>query len=256
MTRDISESSSSIRNHQSDIESQIKPLHHQHQKHLQHYRSDSPLDTQTVSSRDNKDLLGVNIYSMSPPSSSGSVASSSISTLNTPSGGNTGSTPNYPVSITDSSTNASTTQSTITLSQADDSLSYTRQHEVDNYSSTKNNFPKPFPLKPGSKKGEVIQEINHPGEGGVSDNNSDNKGVLNVGENIGMQYKGLNTHQSNASEENETSSVGSVTANIVSRKIDETTIAAYGDGNTSSQKVVKSDKKQLSEKVRNLCFNP
>ena len=300
---DINESSSNRNTSSCDIETQDENTHHQQhlttsydqppQKSL-HVCSDSQsTDTHTASLRDNKDLLGVNMYTISPPSSAVPSNSSCFSSSNICSGVSdrlshqvtenslnpsidcskltrtslipsdvdgkfqtslaSGNTSHLSTTTGSSSTNAAS-HPTINISQAENSLGYSACYPTsspgssETLSSSKDNFPKPFPPKPEIRKSEVIRgPINSRlSRGGISDNNSLNNSesvinnvalnVMNLGRNNTSAQPSINVENSTLSRP--------LNTNNISRKSDE------AKEDSASKKVLKSDKKLPHEKVR------
>ena len=305
---DINESSSKRNASSCDIETQDENTHHHHQQHLTtsydqtpqkslHVCSDSQsTDTQTSSLRDNKDLLGVNMYTISPPSSSvpsnscfsssnicsrgssdrlshqvtdnslnpsidcskltrNSLISSNVDEKIQPSL-NSSNTSHLSTTTVSSPTTASS-HSTITVSQADNSLGYSACYSNSSpgssevLSSPKDNFPKPFPPKTEIRKSDIIRgSINARSSGGeISDNNSLNNSessnsvinnvslnVMNLGRNNPSTQSSINVENSSLPRHQN--------SNNITRKSDE------GKEESASKKLPKSDKKLPHEKVR------
>jgi hypothetical protein len=158
---------------------------------------------------------------------------------------------------TGSSPTSASSHSTINVSQADNSLGYSACYSTsspgssETLSSSKDNFPKPFPPKPEIRKSDVIRgPISSRLSGGrISDNNSlknsesSHSVINNVAPNVMNLGRNNPSAQSSINVEN-SSLPRLLNSNIISRKSDEP------KEDSASKKILKSDKKLPHEKVR------
>ena len=219
--------------------------------------SNSSLATGT--SREGRDLLGVNMYSVHSSTSSNTNSLNQLSIPMSTSSVMCNESNDKPSShqVTESkksldvlklehnNSNPTTTNvsnlSTINLSQAGDSLGYSMCYSVSSNSgldipetSNKDNFSKPFPLKPETRKSETIRN-SHLGQLEASDNHS-----IRDEHNI---KESDNVYESDQ-KQGEMLSTVPILQDICGKTED------IPSNPQSSKKVTKMDKKVLNEKVR------